>query len=42
MKLCPLRAELFVADRWTDMMKPTVTFWSFVNVVKGGLRTVIY
>jgi hypothetical protein len=36
MKICPLGAEFFDADRWTDMMKLTVTFHSFANVPKDG------
>jgi hypothetical protein len=36
MKIYPIGAELFDADRWTDLMKLTVTSHSFANVPKDG------
>ena len=40
MKICPVGAELFHADRWrqTDMMS-TVAFHNFVNTPKNELCT---
>jgi hypothetical protein len=35
MKLCLVGAELFCADRWTDVAKIIVTFGNFVNVPKN-------
>ena len=35
MKLCPLGAKLFHADRWPDMMKLTVTLCNFANAPKN-------
>ena len=32
MKICPVGAELFHADRRTDMTKLTVAFRNFANV----------
>jgi hypothetical protein len=29
MKICPVRAELFPADGWTDTLKLIVTFHNF-------------
>ena len=34
MKICPVGAELFRVDRWTDMTKLIVAFCSFVSVPK--------
>jgi hypothetical protein len=33
-KICPVGAELFHADRRTDMTKLTVAFRNFANVLK--------
>ena len=35
MKVRPLGAKLFHADRWTDMMKLIVTFHNFSNEPKN-------
>jgi len=39
MQICPVTAELFLADcsteRQTDMTKLTVTFLNFVNLLKN-------
>jgi len=32
MKIHPVRAELFLVDRWTDMKKLKVAFRNFENV----------
>jgi hypothetical protein len=36
MKLCPVEAESFHMDRWSDMMKLAVTLCNFANVPKNG------
>jgi len=35
MKIQPVKAKLFQADRRTDMMKLTVTFRTFANIPKN-------
>ena len=35
MKICPTEAELFHADRWTDMTKLTFAFRNFANAPKN-------
>jgi hypothetical protein len=35
MKIHPVKAKLFQAYRWTDMMKPIVTFHTFANIPKN-------
>ena len=35
MKICPVEAELFHADRRTGMMKATIAFRNFVNAPKN-------
>jgi hypothetical protein len=35
MKICPVEAELFHADRWTDMMKLIVVFRNFTKAPKN-------
>jgi len=35
MKISPVEAEQFHADRWTDMTKLIVTFRIFANVPKS-------
>jgi len=35
MKMRPVTAKLFDADRWTDMTKLIVSFWKFVNTPKN-------
>jgi hypothetical protein len=34
MKICPVAAELFHADRWSDMTKLMVAFRNFANMPK--------
>jgi hypothetical protein len=36
MNICPVEANLFQADRWTDMTKLIVTFHNFSNAPKNG------
>jgi len=38
MKICPLGAELFHADRRTDMTKLIVAFRNFANAPKNALK----
>ena len=38
MKILPAGAELFHADRWTDMTKLIVTFRNFANAPKEQLQ----
>ena len=35
MKICPMRVELFHADRWTTMSKVTVAFRKFAKAPKN-------
>jgi hypothetical protein len=37
MKIRPVTAELFHADRWTDMMKPIVAFRNFAKAPRNAL-----
>jgi len=39
-KIRPARAELFHADRWTDMTKLTVAYRNFANAHKNGRGTI--
>jgi len=34
MKTCPVEAELFLADKWTDMIKLIVAFLNVVNATR--------
>jgi len=34
-KICPVEAELFHVDRWTDITQLLVTFHNFANVPKN-------
>jgi len=36
MKIRPVGAELFRAERWTDMTKSTVAFRNFANAPNKG------
>ena len=38
MKIRPVEAELFHADRRTDMTKPIVAFRNFANAHKNGTK----
>ena len=40
MKMCPVGAELFHADGWTDMTKLIVAFRNFVNAPKNDQSTI--
>ena len=35
MKICPLGANLFYVDTWTDMAKPIFTYHNFENMPKN-------
>ena len=40
MKTCPVGAELFRVDRWTDVMKLTVALHNFANTPKKYLTNI--
>jgi len=41
MEICSVGAELFNADRKTDMMKLTVAFCNFVNTTKKCIHQTV-
>ena len=40
-EICPLEAELFLANGWTDMVKLIVAFPKFANAPEKGHRYMV-